>query len=169
MNEKKDKKLKMRSITKNKFIIISVILLIVDVIAYSSLNKILNIVMLFMSTMSIALFLVFLLGVIFEKDDKRVKNIDNLLGINLTIHILLVGLFLGQICKCGYHYFYIAPLMICCILEIIFYYIMVLNYKGKKHIKYVLICFMILNLFYILFMIFSKVNMQNIHDKMFLV
>ena len=54
MNEKKDKKLKMRSITKNKFIIISVILLIVDVIAYSSLNKILNIVMLFMSTMSIA-------------------------------------------------------------------------------------------------------------------
>ena len=169
MNEKKDKKLKIRSITKDKFIIISVVLLIIDVIAYFSLNKILNIAILFMSIMSIALFLVFLLGVIFEKGDKRVKNIDNLLGITLTIHILLVGLFLGQICKCGYHYFYIAPLIICELLEIIFYHIFVFNYKGEKNIKYVLIYFTILNLFYILFIVLSKVNMENIHDKMFLV
>ena len=119
--------------------------------------------------MALALFLTYLLGIIFEKKEKRTKYIEKMLKTTVIIHILIIGILLGQICRCGYHYFYIIPLIICELLEIVFYHIFVLKYKGQKNIKYVITCFIILNLVYVLFIALSKVDMQNIHDKMFLV
>ena len=168
--KKKSKKstLKIGKLEINRVEIVFAILLILDIIAYFALSRIINTVLIFLCVMTLALFLTYLLGIIFEKKNKRAKYIEKMLETTVIIHILIVGILLGQICRCGYHYFYIVPVIICELLEIIFYHIFVFNYKGQKNIKYVLIYFLILNFVYVLFLVLSKVNMQSIHDKMFL-
>ena len=169
--KKKSKKLtlKIGKLEINKVEIVYDILLLFDIISYFVLSRIINTVLIFLCVMALALFLTYLLGIIFEKKEKKSKYIEKMLGTTIIIHILIIGILLGQICRCGYHYFYIVPLTICELLEIIFCHIFVFDYKGQKNIKYVLICFCILNMVYILFIALSKVNMQSIHDKMFLV
>lgn len=163
------KRLKISNFRIDKIEMVSLILLIVDIIAYFSLNRIINIIIIFLAIMSLAFLLIYILGIILDKKGKREKYIDNMLGITVIIHILVIGIFLGQICYCGNHYYYIVPLIIYEVFEIILYHIFIVNYKKEKSIKYALICFLAINIIYIIVMTLSKVDMEKIHKVMYII
>ena len=151
----------------NKIEIISIALIIIDLVAYFSLNKIINIIILFMAFMSVSILLVNILNLLFEKKAKRAKYISNILSLTLIIHILLVGVILGRICYCGNHYFYIAPLIIYEIIELVLYHIFVIKYKKEKNMKYFVICFLVSNLLFIIITLLSKINMEKLHNNLY--
>lgn len=163
---KKVKKMKYKG--KNlKVEIISCTCLIIDLIAYFSLNKIVNIILLFLTFMSVALFLTYIFGLLFDKNEKKLKYIDKILGLTLIIHILIIGILLGRICYCGSHYFYVIPLIIYEIVEIILYHVFVVNYKKEKDMKYFLICFLASNILFIIVTLLSKINMEKLHNNLY--
>ncbi len=164
---KKFERLKIGKIELYKIEIISIVLLIIDIIAYFSLNKIVNIILLFLAFMSLALFLTYILGLLFEKKEKKASYIDKILGVTLIIHILIIGILLGRICYCGSHYFYVIPLIIYEVIEIALYHIFVVNYKKEKNIKYFWICFLSSNILFMVVTLLSKINMEKLHNNIY--
>ena len=173
----KDKKIKKKNsnfkIKLNKFKtteIIEIFLVVLNVVSYFTLNKVINIVMFFLAIMFAAFALIYLVGLIFADKEKRIKFLKNIIEITTIIYILIIGIMLGQICKCGNHYFYIVPLIlleVACIISNRF----VLNNKNQKDnksLKYYLIYFIILNIVFASFIILSKVDMQKIHSTMYI-
>ncbi len=160
----KIKDLKLDKIRLDKTEIIAIILLILDLITYFSLNKIVNIIILFLTYMSISLLLVYVVGILVEK---KTKYIDNILGITLILHILIIGIILGRICYCGHHYFYVIPLILYGIVELVLHNIFVLNYKEKKNMKYFFKYFLFVNALFIVVVLLSRVNMEKLHIKLY--
>ena len=153
----------------NQIEIISILLLILDLTSYFSLNKIVNIIILFITFMSISIILINVLNYLCEKkeDKKKEKYINNILSLTLIIHISIIGIILGRICYCGNHYFYVIPLIIFGIVEVVLYHIFVKNYKKEKNAKYLANCFLIMNLLFITVVLLSKVNMERLHNELY--
>ena len=163
-----NKKSKNKKISKliNKFEIIYIVIMLLDLVAYFSLNKYINMIILFFSFLSIALLLVYFLELLFDKKEKRTKYIDNILSITMLIHSLVIGILLGQICKCGYHYFHIIPIYIFALAEFVFYHTCIYNYKNEKNLTYMFVCFLVMNAVFVSVMLISKINMTAIHNSM---
>ena len=123
-------------------------------------------IILFFTFMSVALILVYFMNLLFDKKDNREKNINNILSTTILIHSLVIGILLGQICNCGYHYFHIIPIYIFAIAELIFYHVCVLNYKNEKNLTYLFTCFIIMNAVFITVILLSKIDMTAIHNSM---
>ena len=120
---------------KNKIItpidIVYIIALALNVILYNTYSGIIMKILLFCGIMSVVMLLMYIFKYITLKEEKS-KNIEKIIEINVLMHFIITQILIAQRCRCGYHYFYIIPLIILLIAEAVTYHIFCVNYKKEK-------------------------------------
>ncbi len=155
---------------KNKIItpidIVYIIALALNVILYNTYSGIIIKILLFCGIMSVVMLLMYIFKYITSKEEKS-KNIEKIIEINILIHFIITQILIAQRCRCGYHYFYIIPLIILLIAEVVTYHIFCVNYKKEKNTGYLIKYLLILNAIYVACIFASRVDMEKIHQTLF--